>query len=84
MDDAPESPDEASGSDEPNANDAPNDAPPPGEMGALLAFMWLRMLPAVLRTRVARMIARGALTWADIFEDGNIILAICPMIGWSK
>lgn len=59
-----------------------NQEPPVRRVSVLLTLMWRFALPAVLKDYVARVIARGGLTWEDIFEDGNIAWAIRPKIGW--
>lgn len=61
-----------------------NNEPPVGKASVFLIVMWRYAMPSVLKNHVASIIARGGLTWEDIFEDGNIIWAIRPRIAWRS
>jgi len=59
-----------------------NTEPPRGHANLTQIVMWRRCIPRDLKLSVAELIARGALTWDDVFQDGNVVWAIRPIIGW--
>jgi hypothetical protein len=56
--------------------------PPLSGDNVVQLLMWRFTVPFEIKMFVADLIRRNALTWRDVFEDGNITWAMRPRIGW--